>query len=57
MSQLTPLAWPANWHYALGEPTESALFKQQWQDFQVPSACLDLDVVNVSLVHFCTVDC
>jgi tRNA pseudouridine13 synthase len=35
MSQLTPLAWPANWQYALGEPTESAVFKKQWQDFQV----------------------
>jgi hypothetical protein len=23
----------------------------QWQEFQVPSACLDLDVVNVSLVR------
>jgi tRNA pseudouridine13 synthase len=35
MNQLPPLAWPADWQYALGKPTESALFKQQWQDFQV----------------------
>ncbi len=35
MSELAPLLWPANWQYALGQPTETAQFKRQWQDFQV----------------------
>ncbi|MDP6968928.1 MAG: tRNA pseudouridine(13) synthase TruD [Gammaproteobacteria bacterium] len=35
MTQLAALAWPAAWHYAMGEPTQTAVFKQHWQDFQV----------------------
>ena len=35
MTQLAPLAWPAAWHYVAGAPSQTAKFKQHWQDFQV----------------------
>lgn len=35
MTDLPTLAWPADWQYAHGKPTQTAIFKQQWQDFQV----------------------